>query len=78
MGPGWAIYSYLAGRTGSSSGLIADSGRSGQTEQDPIAQRAAEHRKTETGIVERGGSQFAEVAVPFDELYILLAPAPLG
>jgi signal transduction histidine kinase len=72
-----AIYSYLSEENPVFLRPIADSRRSGQTEQDPIAQRAAEHRKTETGIVKRGGSQFAEVAVPFDELYILLVSAPL-
>ncbi len=72
-----AIYSYLSEDNPVFLRAIADSRQSGQTEQDPIAQRAAEHRKTETGIVERGGSQFAEVAVPFDELYILLVSAPI-
>ncbi|HEV2903231.1 MAG TPA: ATP-binding protein [Gaiellaceae bacterium] len=72
-----AIYSYLSEENPVFLRAIADSRPSGQTEQDPIAQRAAEHRKTETGIVERGGSQFAEVAVPFDELYILLVSAPI-
>ena len=72
-----AIYSYLSAEDPVFLRAIADSRQSGQTEQDPIAQRAAEHRKTETGIVERGGSQFAEVAVPFDELYILLVSAPI-
>ncbi len=72
-----AIYSYLSEENPVFLRAIADSRPSGQTEQDPIAQRAAEHRKTETGVVERGGTQFAEVAVPFDELYILLVSAPI-
>ena len=72
-----AIYSYLSEANPVFLRAIADSRRTGQTEQDPIAQRAAEHRRTESGIVERGGSQFAEVAVPFDELYILLVSTPI-
>jgi signal transduction histidine kinase len=72
-----AIYSYLSEENPVFLRAIADSRQRGQTEQDPIAQRAAEHRKTETGIVERGGTQFAEVAVPFDELYVLLVSAPI-
>ena len=61
------IYSYLSEEPPVFLRAIADSRQTGQTEQDPIAQRAAEHRRRETGIVARGGSQFAEVAVPFDE-----------
>jgi signal transduction histidine kinase len=72
-----AIYSYLSEENPVFLRAIADSRQRGQTEQDPIAQRAAEHRKTETGIVERGGTQFAEVAVPFDELYVLLVSTPI-
>ncbi|HEX2291821.1 MAG TPA: HAMP domain-containing sensor histidine kinase [Gaiellaceae bacterium] len=72
-----AIYSYLSEQNPVFLRAIADSRLSGQTEDDPIAQRAAEHRRTESGIVERGDSEFAEVAVPFDELYILLVSSPV-
>ena len=34
-------------------------------ETDPVAQNAAEHGRIERGVVERGGHEFAEVAVPF-------------
>jgi signal transduction histidine kinase len=56
---------------------IADSRQLGPTESDPIAQRAAEHRRTERGVVERGGSEFAEVAAPFGGAFILRVAAPL-
>ncbi|HEY7706734.1 MAG TPA: HAMP domain-containing sensor histidine kinase [Gaiellaceae bacterium] len=58
---------------------IADSRVVGQSESesDPIAQAAAEHRRTESGIVRRGGTQFAEVAVPFEGIYVLLVSTPL-
>jgi signal transduction histidine kinase len=56
---------------------IADSRRIGQSEQDPIAQRAAERGRSASGVVERGGVKFAEVAVPFEDAYILLVSTPL-
>jgi signal transduction histidine kinase len=71
------IYTYLSEENPVFLQSIADSRRSGQTEQDPIAQSAAEHRRTESGLVERDGTQFAEVAVPFDELYVLLVSSPI-
>jgi signal transduction histidine kinase len=43
---------------------------------DPVAQSAAEDRETERGVVERGGTQFAEVAVPFGNR-VLLVGAPI-
>jgi signal transduction histidine kinase len=58
---------------------IADSRPTGSAseEQDPIAVRAAEHRRTTSGIVAQGGSQVAEVAVPFADGNFLLVSAPL-
>jgi signal transduction histidine kinase len=58
---------------------IADSRPTGSPseEQDPIAVRAAEHRRTTSGIVAQGGSQVAEVAVPFADGNFLLVSAPL-
>jgi signal transduction histidine kinase len=55
----------------------ADSRPLGLSEQDPIAQRAAEHRRTSRGVVERGGIQIGEVAVPFGGGYVLLVSAPI-
>ena len=40
---------------------------------DPVAQRAAESGTVERGIVERGGTQFAEVAVPFGGRFLLVS-----
>jgi len=71
-----AVYQYLS-ETPVFLTPIADSRPIGQSEQDRIAQLAAEHRKTESGVIERGGSQFAEVAVPFEGIYVLLVSAPL-
>jgi signal transduction histidine kinase len=46
--------------------LVADSRQLGLAAgNDPIAQRAAERGRTERGVVEHGGRQFAEVATPF-------------
>ena len=56
---------------------FADSRGLGQTESDSIAQAAADRRRTETGVVERGGTEFAEVAVPFGGAYVLLVSSPL-
>jgi signal transduction histidine kinase len=39
---------------------------------DPVAQRAAEHGRTERGVVQRGGHEFVEVAVPFGNRLLLL------
>jgi signal transduction histidine kinase len=71
-----AIYQYLS-ETPVLLTPIADSRPIGQSESDPIAQAAAEHRKTESGIVARRGSRFAEVAVPFQGVYVLLVSSPL-
>jgi signal transduction histidine kinase len=71
------VYSYFSETTPVSLQSVADSRPLGQSERDPIAQRAAEHRRTSRGVVERGGTQFAEIAVPFDDLYVLLVTTPL-
>ena len=56
---------------------FADSRGLGQTETDSVAQAAADRRRTETGVVERGGTQFAAVAIPFGGAYVLLVSSPL-
>jgi signal transduction histidine kinase len=56
---------------------LADSRRLGQSEPDAIAQRAAEHLRTSRGVVERGATHFAEVAVPVGGLYVFLVSAPI-
>jgi signal transduction histidine kinase len=40
---------------------------------DPVAQRSAESGNVERGIVERDGTQFAEVAVPFGGRFLLVS-----
>jgi signal transduction histidine kinase len=40
---------------------------------DPVAQHAAESGTVQRGIVERGGTQFAEVAVPFAGRFLLVS-----
>ena len=56
----------------------ADSRELGEAvERDRIAQRAAERRRTESGVVERGGVEFAEVAAPFGGAFVLLVSDPL-
>jgi signal transduction histidine kinase len=72
------IYTYLQQETPVFLTPVADSRPLGQsTEQDPIAQRAGNRRRTTNGIVGRGESQIAEVAVPFDDTYVLLVSSPL-
>jgi signal transduction histidine kinase len=57
--------------------VVGDSRQFGQAlRQDPIAQRAAEQRRTASGVVERGGVEFAEVAVLFGDRVLLLG-API-
>jgi signal transduction histidine kinase len=57
--------------------VVGDSRQFGQAlRQDPIAQRAAERRRTESGVVEHGGVEFAEVAVLFGDRVLLLG-API-
>lgn len=70
------VYSYFSETNPVALQSVADSRPLGQSERDPIAQRAAEHRRTSRGVVERGGTQFAEIAVPFHD-YVLLVTTPL-
>ena len=56
---------------------FADSRPLGQSTGDPIAHRAVEVNRTQDGVVERGNSQVAEVAVPFGGAYVLLVSSPL-
>lgn len=59
---------------------IADSRRSGSTadvQSDPVARQASEARTTARGRTERGGTEFAEVATPIGDKYVLLISAPL-
>jgi two-component system, OmpR family, sensor kinase len=44
---------------------------------DPIAVRAAETRKTESGRLERGGKPYAEAAIPLEQDTVLVLRAPL-
>jgi signal transduction histidine kinase len=56
---------------------FADSRPLGQSTGDPIAHRAVEEDRTQDGVVERGNSQIAEVAVPFGGAFVLLVSSPL-
>jgi signal transduction histidine kinase len=57
---------------------IEDSRPTGQSvERDPIAIRAADRQRTESGVVERGNARFGEVAAPFGGAYVLLVSSPL-
>jgi signal transduction histidine kinase len=75
-----AIYEYLPDlRTPVFLRLYMDSRPEGQTDlgDDPIAQAAADHQRTESGVTTRRNQQFAEVAVPFGGIYVLLLSTPL-
>jgi signal transduction histidine kinase len=53
--------------------VVADSRQFGPAlSEDPVAQRAAEHRTTEEGVVERNGVKYAEVAVQYRDRVLLL------
>ncbi|HEV3479649.1 MAG TPA: HAMP domain-containing sensor histidine kinase [Gaiellaceae bacterium] len=56
--------------------VVADSSAGAPLRADPVAQRAAEHRRNERGVVERGGVEFAEVALYLGDRVLLLA-APM-
>jgi two-component system, OmpR family, sensor kinase len=57
--------------------VVGDSLQLGQTlVNDPIAQRAAEHRQIERGVVKRNGASYGEVAYPWSNR-ILLVSAPV-
>jgi signal transduction histidine kinase len=57
--------------------VVGDSLQLGQTlVNDPIAQRAAEHRQIERGVVKRNGASYGEVAYPWGNR-ILLVSAPV-
>ncbi len=57
--------------------VVGDSLQLGQTlVNDPVAQRAAEHRRIERGVVERNGTSYGEVAYPWSNR-ILLVSAPV-
>ena len=56
---------------------LTDSRPTGQSEDDPVAQAAADRRRTQSGIVERRGTQIASVGVPFGGAYILNVSSPL-
>jgi signal transduction histidine kinase len=74
------VYDYLPDvKTPAYLTLSIDSRPEGQTDiaTDPIAQRAADHQRTESGVTTRRGRQFAEVAVPFGGIYVLLLSTPL-
>jgi signal transduction histidine kinase len=68
-----AVFSYLD-QTPIRLSIVGDSRQLGQAlGVDAVVQRAAEHGKIERGLVERGGQQFAEVAMPFDNRVLLVA-----
>lgn len=57
--------------------VVGDSLQLGQTlVNDPIAQRAAEHRQIERGVIKRNGTSYGEVAYPWNNR-ILLVSAPV-
>jgi len=57
--------------------VVGDSRQFGPVlREDPVAQRAAEHRRTETGVVSRDGVEYAEVAL-LDGDRVLLLGAPI-
>jgi signal transduction histidine kinase len=57
--------------------VVGDSLQLGQTlVNDPVAQRAAEHRQIERGVVKRNGKSYGEVAYPWENR-ILLVSAPV-
>jgi signal transduction histidine kinase len=57
---------------------VAESSPLGQSPGgDPIANRAIEVNRTQDGVLDRGGSQIAEVAVPFGGAYVLLVSSPI-
>jgi signal transduction histidine kinase len=56
---------------------VVESRPLGQSSGDPIAHRAVETGRTRDGVVARGDSQFAEVAVPFGGAFVLLVAAPI-
>jgi signal transduction histidine kinase len=54
--------------------VVADSRQLGQTlVNDPIAQRAAEHRQIERGVVKRNGTSYGEVAYPWSNRILLVS-----
>jgi signal transduction histidine kinase len=72
------VFTYLQEAAPVSLLSLVDSRPVGETiERDPVAQRAAERRRTASGVVERGGTQFAQVAIPFEDAYVLLVSTPL-
>jgi len=72
-----AVYEYLKQKP-VRLGVTGDSRQLGEAlGVDSVAQRAAERREPQRGLVQRGTQQFAEVAVPFgDPPRILLVAAP--
>ncbi len=56
---------------------LMDSRPTGQSEDNPVGQAAADRRRTQSGIVARQGTQFATVAVPFGGAYVLQVSTPL-
>ena len=68
-----AVFEYLD-QTPIRLSIVGDSRQLGQAlGVDAVVQRSAEHGKVERGLVERGGQQFAEVAMPFDNRVLLVA-----
>jgi signal transduction histidine kinase len=58
--------------------VVGDSRSLGQAAAaDPIAERAAENRRLERGVIERADGRFAEVAAPFGNGRFLLIATPV-
>jgi signal transduction histidine kinase len=58
--------------------VLGDSRNVGQAlARDPVAQHAAERQELTRDVVDRRGTRFAEVAVPFRGVEILLVSAPI-
>jgi signal transduction histidine kinase len=73
LGARLVVFEYLT-RSPVSLRAVGDSRQLGvSVTSDPVAQRAAESGNIERGIVERGGTQFAEVAVPFGGRFLLVS-----
>jgi signal transduction histidine kinase len=73
------IYAYLQETPPVYLTPVGDSRPVGQSdEQDALAVRAAEQRRTETMVVTRGESRIAKVAVPFEDAYVIVTAAPLN
>ena len=73
-----AVYEVLSETSPAFLRPVAESSPLGESVAgDPVAHRAAELDRTQTGAVERDGAHFAEVAIPFRGAFVLLVSVPL-